>query len=132
MTAKVILATAAGIGSATGGVATGVYFFTRPTNIKELLIYEGDKLLDLDGDQEQWQKLIQKYKDKNEPIEGLKNINQENIVHESPKLKHKCKELFEKTISQGEEFETNKKHAKDWCTLGSSMLKNDAVQAHAE
>ncbi|OAL10530.1 hypothetical protein A6V39_00500 [Candidatus Mycoplasma haematobovis] len=142
MTTKFIVSTALGV-SAIGGTAGIGYWYSLPKDLKELLIKEGIKLLDVDStkDDDNWKKLAEKYKGEGESITltdntVIKRIKDFKIADPAPnnaidytKLKDKCKKLFQKPIEKEEAFDTAKQNAKDWCSSDSDVFKKDLAPA---
>lgn len=129
MNPKTILFSLLGAG-VVGGVTTGGYFFMTPSTIKELLISEGTKLLDVDGNKndKEWKILVDKHNQDKPTIKpnieipkiGTLKIDGEDDNAKIKQLKDKCKELFKKPITEKEKF---KDPAKNWCTLKSPLLE---------
>lgn len=133
MTTKFILPATLGVG-AIGGAAGLGYWCSLPKDLQELLKRENVKLLDVnsDKDDEQWKKLVEKYKEPDE-AKKLKKINGLKIeTPSSPdskdfkKLKSECKKLFEKPVENSEAFETAKENVKDWCSSNLNVLTKEA------
>ncbi|OAL10460.1 hypothetical protein A6V39_00150 [Candidatus Mycoplasma haematobovis] len=135
MNSKIALLTVASIGTA-GGVDGLGYWYSIPKDLKDLLIKEGKQLLDVYGNTSdaEWKKLADKYKG-NEATITLNVDKQVNKIGTFridasdtdgfAKLKNKCKELFEKKISDKEDFKTAKQDAINWCIDKSDALTKE-------
>ncbi|OAL10476.1 hypothetical protein A6V39_00230 [Candidatus Mycoplasma haematobovis] len=132
---KLVVSSLVGV-STLGGAIVGGYYFMQPNNIKDALQAESIIILDTESNQEQWEKLAEKHTgqtvtvklDKDIQIATIASIG--DISSKTPenitKLKDHCKELLKKP-AKGSDYETNKEAAKNWCTLESPMLKEEAT-----